>query len=368
MRNYTLTLRAEGPVFIGDGQKIGKKEYIFDPIPNLVHVPDMSKMFRIFQKQGLMDAYQDYLLNDRRDFVQWLRNNRLLLPRQIPSWVAYSVDSADAVFEERGKREILTFIKDPYGCPYVPGSSVKGMLRTVLLSAMILQDRENLRNEARAVRQANLRESKTRLLSRETDRIEQQYLRTLNRPDTKPSNAVNDIMSGLRISDSRPLSTENLILCQKIDVTTDGQRKRLPIFRECLRPGTEITFNLTVLPDEFPHPAEELLQMAERCRKAYDRCFHSAFPTRDIQQGGTVYLGGGCGYATKTFAYPLLGENGVETVSRIINATISQKDRPLHKHHLDRQKGVSPHILKCTQYRGQVYEMGACSIAIEETF
>lgn len=114
-------------------------------------------------------------------------------------------------------------------------------------------------------------------------------------------------MSGLRISDSRPLSTEALVLCQKIDITIDGQRKRLPIFRECLRPGTEISFDLTVIPEEFPRPAEELLQAAERCRKTYDRCFRSAFPTRDIQQGGTVYLGGSCGYATKAFAYPLLG-------------------------------------------------------------
>ena len=366
MRSYKLTLRTEGPVFIGDGQKIGKKEYIFDPVPNRVHVPDMAKMFRVFQKQGLMDAYQDYLLSDRRDFTQWLRANRLLLPRQIPAWVAYSVDSADAVFEERGKREILTFIKDPYGCPYVPGSSVKGMLRTVLLSAMLLKDRESLRSEAQAVRQAELRGPRTRLLSRETDRIEQRYLRTLDRPETRPSNAVNDVMSGLRVSDSRPLSTEDLILCQKIDVAVDGQRKRLPILRECLRPGTEISFDLTVIPEEFPHLAGELLQMAERCRKAYDRCFRDAFPTRDIQQGGTVYLGGGCGYATKTLAYPLLGENGVETVSRIIDATLPRQVQTQHKHRLDRQKGASPHMLKCTQYHGQVYEMGVCSIAIEE--
>lgn len=176
MRNYKLTLRTEGPVFVGNGQSIGKKEYIFDPVSNRVYVPDMAKMFREFQKRGLMDAYQDYLLNDYRDFAQWLRNNRLLLPRQIPSGVAYSVDSADAVIEERGKqqnRDILTFIKDPYGCPYVPGSSVKGMLRMVLLSAMLLKDREILQTEAQAVRQADLRGPRTRLLSRETNRIEQ---------------------------------------------------------------------------------------------------------------------------------------------------------------------------------------------------
>ena len=33
--------------------------------------------------------------------------------------------------------EVGEFVKDAYGCPYVPGSSFKGMLRTVLLSALI---------------------------------------------------------------------------------------------------------------------------------------------------------------------------------------------------------------------------------------
>lgn len=363
MRNYTMTLRTEGPVFVGSGQKLGKKEYIFDPVQNLVHVPNMIKMFREFQKRGLIDAYQAYLLNDRRDFAQWLRSNRLLIPRQIPSWTAYSVNSADAVFEERGKREILTFIKDAYGCPYVPGSSVKGMLRTILLSGRILQD---TKKDVQLVQKANLNMPRRRLLSQETRQLEQRYLYTLNRPQTHASNAVNDIMSGLQIGDSRPLHIDSLILCQKIDVTIDGQRKRLPILRECLRPGTEIVFDLTIHPEIFPFSAEELLRAAESCRKAYDKCFRSAFPTRDIQNGGTVCLGGGCGYASKTFAYPLLGENGAGMVSRIIDATLPGQVRKQHKHYMDRQMGVSPHMLKCAQYCGKLYEMGMCSIAIEE--
>lgn len=366
MRSYKMTLRTESPIFIGDGKKIGKKEYIFIPEQRRVYIPDMSRMFQAFERRGLLDAYQTYLLQDRRDFAQWLRVNRLLAPRMLPGWIAYSVDSAGAVFEERGKREILTFTKDPYGCPYVPGSSAKGMLRTVLLSAMILQDSKKQEAGARSVRGAELRGARTRLLKRETDKLEQDFLHTLQRPKTVPSNKVNDIMSGLRVGDSRPLSTDDLVLCQKIDVTVDGQSKRLPILRECLRPGTEISFDLTLSPELFPFSAEDLLQAAELCREVYDRCFFSAFAAHTVRRSGTVYLGGGCGYASKTFAYPLLGKAGLETVSRIIDATLPRQAQTQHKHRLDRQKGVSPHMLKCTEYHGQLYEMGACSIAISE--
>lgn len=363
MKNYLLTLRTEAPVFVGSGEKIGKKEYLFLPDQRLVCIPDMAKMFRDFERRGLTGAYEEYLLRDQRDFAVWLREKGILVPRQLPPWIAYSVDSADAVFEDRGKKEILAFIKDPYGCPYVPGSSVKGMLRTVLLSARLLEDQAGRSAAAQSIRQADLRVPRPRLLARETGQVEQRYLYTLKRPGELPANKVNDMMSGLRVSDSQPLNTDDLILCQKIDITTDGQQKRLPILRECLRPGVEITFSLT-LTEEFPYSAEQLLRAAERCRGAYEQCFRRAFPAGDIRGGGSVYLGGGCGYATKTFAYPLLGKSGVETVSRIIDSTLPGNVRNQHKHRLDRQKGVSPHMLKCTQYQGQIYEMGACSVEI----
>lgn len=38
----------------------------------------------------------------------------------------------------------MTCITDPYGNPYIPGSSLKGMLRTLLLGRDILQNCENI--------------------------------------------------------------------------------------------------------------------------------------------------------------------------------------------------------------------------------
>ena len=54
--------------------------------------------------------------------------------------------------EEKGKLQVMTCITDPYGNPYVPGSSLKGMLRTILLSRDILQNREKYRTDTRQLR------------------------------------------------------------------------------------------------------------------------------------------------------------------------------------------------------------------------
>ena len=64
--------------------------------------------------------------------------------------------------------------------------------------------------------------------------------------EEKKENAVCDELSGLRISDSRPLYVQDLILCQKIDKGMDGNNQILPIFRECLKPEIKIYFDMTI--------------------------------------------------------------------------------------------------------------------------
>ena len=50
-------------------------------------------------------------------------------------------------------------------------------------------------------------------------------------------------MAGLRISDSKPISADCLILCRKKDKMPNGTVKELNILRECIRPGTKLEFD-----------------------------------------------------------------------------------------------------------------------------
>ena len=172
-------------------------------------------------------------------------------------------------------------------------------------------------------------------------------------------------MRGLRIGDSEPLSVDDLTLCQKIDVTKDGHERALPILRECIKPKTDIRFPMTINPEYFKHSSEYIMKAAAIFAQNYNKCFLEKFPLNGIGGGGNLYLGGGCGYVSKTVSYPLLGENGVKRVSEIINATIAPKVRAQHKHYKDAGLGVSPHMLKCTQYDGRLYVMGACTLSIQ---
>lgn len=383
LRTYRLRLETLAPVFIGSGGKINKKEYILDGEEALI--PDMRKMYEGLRRAGLAGEYEDYLLNEERgDLGIWLDRNRIGRETYL-SWIAYTLDSGDVYFDNNRSREVMTFVKDAYGCPYVPGSSVKGMLRTVLLASELMARPEKYNGVKRRIlseQEKDFQKGKPdrRYLQRENAGMEQSAFYILERSDKKKADAVNDLFAAIRIGDSRPLSTEDLVLCQKVDMKPDGEEKDLPLARECLKPGIVIECDLTVdegLLRERNVPVltpEKIMNAVSRFHKMYQEVFRGKFqnmPESDMQSGDeeesrSVYLGGGCGFLSKTEVYPMFGDReGVKNAQRIFRRTLGKDLYEKHEHDLDAKRNVSPHVYKLTRYRSQAYEMGKCLISIE---
>ena len=51
LKHYEMELIILSPVYIGSGEKIGKKEYIFLPLKKRVLVPDLGKMYTALMKK-----------------------------------------------------------------------------------------------------------------------------------------------------------------------------------------------------------------------------------------------------------------------------------------------------------------------------
>ena len=70
---------------------------------------------------------------------------------------------------------------------------------------------------------------------------------------------------------------------------------------------------------------------------------------------------------SKTFIYPMFGSvDGVKTTIKVMGDTMNQNAFRMHKHQYDDRVGVSPHILKCTYYNGERYQMGKCKYTMQE--
>ncbi|TGY97292.1 type III-A CRISPR-associated RAMP protein Csm5 [Petralouisia muris] len=364
LKTYDLELTAAGPVYIGSGKEIGKKEYAFSPWEKKISVMDMAKLCQLLNGKNLMSQYEKFMLGNSRDDVgKWLEKNKVL-KKEYQKCVRYQLECQDAVIDSRSKLSVLEFVKDAYGMPYVPGSSVKGMLRTILLAYDIAHDFEKykqIKNDISGALKRNKGRNRN-ICKRESAAMEYACYRTLNRLQKEPRHAVNDAMAGMIVSDSKPLSVEELVLCQRTELHADGREKKLNVLREALRPGTVIHVTITIDSSICGITKEYLEQALAFFGEMYYECFLRKYPDMDMPFEDSVWLGGGTGFVTKTEVYPLFGkEEGVETVVNLFKATGVPEN---HKHYLDRKRGVSPHICKVAYYEGKRYQMGLCRAKI----
>ena len=256
-KKYKLTLTAEGPVHIGDGGKYGKKDYFLTK-QRTIAILDVPNFVGKLDPDQLND-YCEFLKNDSRTGLQEYLDRKKELGVVAQREQLYTLN-AQLTKTRRGSYQyfdIWRFVKDAHGCPYVPGSSIKGMLRTAILISLIERDREayeKLYNRGEVLKKRQ-----------RADEDIQQKAFWVEQFDKDGDSVVNDVLRYLSVSDSDPLSVDDLVLAKKYDKFSqkdDGRHKKklgkisgeeayyqgneLNIYRECLRPGTTIRTTLTV--------------------------------------------------------------------------------------------------------------------------
>lgn len=362
IENHQAELEVIGPVFVGNGREISKKEYLF--MGKTIGIFDQYKLYRYMHKKGRIRQFEDFLLSDSRaNLRNWLYQQNIK-EAELRDCVKYQLDMGDTVLERGTRIQIMECIKNAKGEPFIPGSSIKGMLRTTIESAKILEEPKKYDIAARQLLyDVDKPNSRTWNLSRNDKSLGEETFNLLNRKDTKKADAVNDVLSGLIISDSEPLSVNDLVLCQKIERHTDGTEKRINLLRECLKPGTRIRFSITIDRSICSIGIEDIKKAVAAFAEQYHENFSSSFDGIDAPLNNEVYLGGGAGFVSKTVLYPLLGKrDGVNSAVKIFENTNVPRQ---HKHYQDKNHGVSPHIIKCTRYQGRTLQMGLCRISLD---
>ena len=173
-------------------------------------------------------------------------------------------------------------------------------------------------------------------------------------------NAVNDMMSGLVVSDSEPLSIEDLVLCQKADENLDGKSHNINMLRESIRPGVDICFSLTIDSQICSITKQNIMDAVAYFSDQYYNNYLSKFKSTDYPGDSTVWLGGGSGFHTKTIINSVFEEK--QALSATTSILSKKKDS---KNRRDAELGVSPHILKCTEFEGKRYQFGQCRMEID---
>jgi CRISPR-associated protein Csm5 len=394
LENFQIELETQSPIFIGSGRMLTKKDYIFDKKNGIIHMVDFSRFINYLKKRSLLEAYEHYMLDpSQRNMIFFLSNHHVRM-EDYCQFTAYSIHAGEVMYHEKF-RGVSTFIKGPDGNPYIPGSSLKGVLRTAIAAKLIENGCfEGIVNGMEEAAQNFY--DRTRYMSTESNKLSEEIFHKLDIPFSQEHNhegnqesearqddddnlsnneILKDFMRGIQISDSQPISCERLTICGKYDIRPDGSEEVISTYRECLMPNTRVSFSLTLdhtilkevgIDIEFiKHALKSFYKKQHESFKRYFSHLPDAIKNEDLDWSEKipVILGGGSGYVSKTLIYPLVKDR--ERAVKL-SGTILSKQFSGHAHERDLTRfKVSPHMFKATKFNNQYYEMGKCTISIK---
>lgn len=349
---FDLILTAWSPLFVGNGHSYTKKEYMHDIRSGKVSFFDAQKFFSFLVERDLVEKYTQFMLSGQPSLWEFLTRDCRIPDTDLKPLTRYQV----AVGDTLELREIHAFQRDAYGRAYVPGSSVKGALRTAWLLNAVLDDTTA---------------EHTLPSGRKAAFPEEDYVNLLRLSQKRRSDAVNSIFRGIQISDSQPIPDKQMMLAGKFDAFTNGgfslnSNRGIPLRRECVAPNTRIRFRLTL--DQSILKGRITKETLEHAIQRYDAYYQQTYGRKFTPPTGSVslprqpylILGGGAGFFSKSLAYPYLGEErGLHWTADLMTQMFRG-----HKHERDAENGISPHTMKYARFNGRFYPYGYCGVSI----
>lgn len=380
-----LCIECITPVNIADGTKLNPKEYLFDYKQGRVYFLNQLAWHKFIYAKKLLPSYEKYLTDyrEKRSLFEWLQGCGYDIG-DIQGTIKSSTKAEVNVLRDKSKNtlnEIICQAKLSTGEVYIPGSSIKGVIRTAILYDL-LQKNPKVKSKYwddvyRAIMDFRINK---KALNDTARNLEVELLHKLSLADEKGKpvdrrNAVCSVMRGITCSDAYAKEPVTTAVLQKIDKTFDkhGQPKenKISVFRESVLPANkfycEIKIEKAVAELIGIKSVDDVLEKVESFFGFVRKILEAAFSKDYAELFGdmntaNIYLGGNTGFLTKTLLAVLAPDNKQATA--LIRALMNDSFRK-HKH-MDLDKHISPRTLKTTSYNGRKHLMGLAKVYKDE--
>ncbi|RMH04025.1 MAG: type III-A CRISPR-associated RAMP protein Csm5, partial [Nitrospirae bacterium] len=122
----TLALEVLTPLHVGGREGALKSlDFVFDA--GTVHVVDEDRFAQWLQAQGIVDLFVEEAKTGTMDLKRFIQK-RPGWRQALPTWTRYTIKGG-----RDGMQEFRPLIRDAHDRVYLPGSAVKGALRTAIL-------------------------------------------------------------------------------------------------------------------------------------------------------------------------------------------------------------------------------------------
>lgn len=138
LKPYRITLKTISPVHIGSGAKLYRSADFITTKDDKLIVLDENRLIEWIagrpDSERLANIFASYLRDSQKGIQEFLKLEPMKSQLSLSTVQAYSLKHSGR------PRDVLVFIKDDEHQPYIPGSSLKGALRSALLRGDMIGD------------------------------------------------------------------------------------------------------------------------------------------------------------------------------------------------------------------------------------
>ena len=380
-----LSLTIVSPTNIGGPEKLTTKDYMYNYDAGEVYLLNNYEWFRFLARHNKLAEFETYMQNEMvrpngRTMYDWAKNTigSSQLTKDVLGPAIGSIIKSSIYNEGRKNslNDITPQIRGANGEVYIPGSSIKGVIDSAIISHMLRNNkafRSNVQRELRKVLDVYKRKNAGSLFKDIFKMVNQaiiKHIHVLTNNDGKPLKGIlASAFRGISVSDAMPMSAIQTEVLKKEDscVDEDGTHE-ISVHRECILPNQKFFFTLTldtaitkgigitsvdqvleILQEDFD-ATHELL--SSKFKKVSPSIFKALEPAN-------AYIGSNTGFVQKTIIMAAFTDNeetGIDIIRAILDVKF-QKAKHANKDHF-----MAPRAIKLVKWNGHYYEMGGIHI------
>jgi len=241
MATYHLKLKTLSPVFIGGKQGNDLNRWKFFKYANNIYVIDELKLATALKETNKIEEFCNFVNKNSQDGLQQFLYINNWFGKEKSGLAKYFFNSDNANFPSSSS--VKTCIKDAFLIPYIPGSSIKGFVRTAILYDF-LDNIKNANNDkfvnlvGESLRDATNKKADDKIIA---DTISALAKGT----GENEEQSYWDILKTIKISDAyaEDKNISNIIKGCNAKVF---ESHYIPIALEGIKEGVELTFNIQI--------------------------------------------------------------------------------------------------------------------------
>ena len=380
-----LLLTVVSPTNIGGHEKLTTKDYMYNYDAGEVYLLNNYEWFRFLARHNKLAEFEAYMQDEMvrpngRTMYDWAKNaigvsqlTKDTLGSAIGSIMKSSIYNKG---HKNSLNDITPQIRGANGDVYIPGSSIKGVIDSAIISHMLRNNkvfRSNVQRELRKVLDVYKRKN-ARSLFKDIFKMVNlailKHIHVLTNNEGKPFKGIlASAFRGVSVSDAMPIGVIKTEVLKKEDscVEEDGTHD-ISVHRECILPDQQFSFTLTldtamtkeigitsinqvldILQEDFD-ATHKLL--ASKFKKVNPSIFKALEPAN-------AYIGSNTGFVQKTIIMAAFTDDektGIDIIRAILDVNLQKAEH-------DRKDTVmAPRAIKLVKWNGNYYEMGGIHI------